>query len=133
MPTTEPVAPAANRLLAALPRTDRQRFLAGCELVKLDFAEVLAEPGQRIRCVYFPTDSFISLTIPMDERSSLEAGLIGDEGMLGISLILGVDIWPLHAKMLAEGPALRMDAAPFRRELGQSLALHRGLKATSMC
>jgi CRP-like cAMP-binding protein len=127
VPTTKP-APAANRLLAALPPTDRQRFLANCEPVELVYAEVLAEPGERIRRVYFPTESFISLTMPMDDRGSLEVGLIGDEGMLGISLILGVDIWPVHAKVLGEGPALRMDAAPFRRELEHSLALHRGLK-----
>ena len=127
MPLTNPT-PAANRLLAGLPRKDRQRFLAGCEPVELLFAEVLAEPGERIRHVYFPTESFVSLTVPVDERTSLEVGLVGNEGMLGISPILGVDVSPLHAVVQGEGPALRMDAAPFRRELDQSLALQRGLK-----
>lgn len=127
MPPTKP-APAANRLLAALPRKDRRRFLAGCEAVELVFAEVLAEPGERIRHVYFPTESFISLVTPIDGRPSLEVGLIGDEGMLGISLILGVDVAPLHALVQGEGPALRMNVAPFRRELGLSPALQRLLK-----
>ena len=127
MPRTKPV-PAANRLLAALPRKDRQRFLAGCEPVELVFAEILAEPGERIRHVYFPTQSFISLVTPIDGRASLEVGLIGDEGMLGISIILGVDVSPLHAVVQGSGPALRMDAALFRRELGLSPALQRLLK-----
>ena len=127
MPLTRP-APAANRLLAALPRKDRQRFLAGCKPVELAFAEVLAEPGERIRHVYFPTESFISLVIPIDSRASLEVGLVGDEGMLGISLILGVEISPLHAVVQGKGTALRMNAARFRRELAQSPALQRGLK-----
>ena len=127
MPLTRPT-PAANRLLVALPRKDRQRFLAGCEPVELAFAEVLAEPGERIRHVYFPTESFISLVIPIDSRASLEVGLVGDEGMLGISLILGVDMSPLHAVVQGKGTALRMNAARFRRELAQSPALQRGLK-----
>lgn len=91
MPPTKPAA-GANRLLAALPRKDRHRFVAGCEPVELVFADVLAEPGERIRHVYFPTESFISLTTPTDGCASLEVGLVGDDGMLGISLILGVDV-----------------------------------------
>jgi CRP-like cAMP-binding protein len=127
VPNTPP-DPATNRLLAALPRRDRQRFLAGCEPVDLVFAEVLSEPGARIRHVFFPTKSHISLTTPIEGRASLEVGLIGNEGMLGIPLILGVDVSPLHALVQGAGPALRMNAAPFRRELGLSSALQRGLK-----
>jgi CRP-like cAMP-binding protein len=127
VPRTPP-APATNRLLEALPRKARQRFLAGCETVELGFAEVLAEPGERIRHVYFPTASFVSLTTPVDGCSSLEVGLVGDEGMLGITLILGVEVSPLHAVVQGAGLALRMNAATFRREFALSPALQRGLK-----
>jgi CRP-like cAMP-binding protein len=120
--------PGTNRLLASLPRKDRQQFLAGCEQVKLVFAETLADPGKRIRHVLFPTEGFISLTTSLDERATLEVGLVGDEGMLGVTLILGVDASPLHALVQGEGSALSMDATRFRRELEQSSALQRILK-----
>ena len=121
-------APASNRLIAALPRADRVRFLAGCRPVNLAFAEVLMEPGDRIRQVYFPTDGFISLITPIHGGVSLEVGLVGDEGMLGTSVILGVDVSPLRALVQGPGQALTMGAAPFRRELDRSLPLQRGLK-----
>jgi CRP-like cAMP-binding protein len=120
--------PVANRLLAALPRKDRERFLAGCEPVVLGFAEVLAEPGARIHHVYFPTESIISLTTPTEGCASVEVGLVGNEGMLGVTLMLGVETSPLHAVVQGAGPALRMGSAPFRRELGLGTALQRELK-----
>ncbi|MGA7966427.1 MAG: Crp/Fnr family transcriptional regulator [Gammaproteobacteria bacterium] len=128
MPHTKPTQ-ADNLLLAALPRKQRQRFLTGCEPVQLGFSEVLAEPGEPIRHVYFPTESFISLVTPTtDGRSSVDVALVGNEGMIGIPLILGVDVSLLHAVVQGAGTALRMDAAPFRRELDQSPALQRELK-----
>ena len=126
MPPIKPAA--ANRLLAALPRKDHRRLLAGCESVELVFAEVLAKPGEGFRHVYFPTESFVSLTTPTDSCASLEVGLVGDEGMLGVSLLLGVDVAPLRAFVQGPGRALRMDTVRFRHELDQSLALQRELK-----
>ncbi|MDT8384344.1 MAG: Crp/Fnr family transcriptional regulator [Gammaproteobacteria bacterium] len=127
MPGKKPV-PAVNRILAALPREDRQRFLAVCEPVELVFAEILAEPGELIRHAWFPSESCISLMMPMDPRSSLEVGLVGNEGMLGVSLILGVEVSPLHALVLGAGPALRIGVVPLRRELARSPILEHLLK-----
>ena len=118
---------AQNRLLAALPRHDRHHLLARCERVELRFGDVLCRPGQRIRHVFFPTDSFISLITPIDGRANLEVGLVGDEGMLGVSCMLGVDTSPLHALVQGAGAAWRMEASRFSQELKHSPALQRGL------
>jgi hypothetical protein len=127
VPRTQSV-PAVNRLIEALPPQDRQRFLAACEPVDLAFAEVLSRPDERIRHVYFPTESFIALVSPPVGCGSLEVGMVGDEGMLGLPLTFGVGVSPLHAVVQGAGPALRMSAAAFRRELGLSPALQRGLQ-----
>ena len=108
MPLTE-TARATNRLLAGLPARDRIRILAACEPVELAFGDVLTKAGKPIRHVYFPTECFISLMTRIDTRACLEVGLVGDEGMLGISPILGVDVSPLHAVVQGSGEALRID------------------------
>lgn len=127
MPSTQAVS-ATNRLLAALPSKDRQHLLASCEPVELVPADVLRNPGDPIRYVYFPTDSIISLGMPIRGGAGLEVGLIGNEGMLGILLTLGVDVAPFHALVQGAGPALRIAAPAFLRELDQSPALQRALK-----
>jgi len=125
---SQPLPPTANnRLLAALPRQDRRHLLARCEQVELRFGDVLCRPGQRIRHVFFPTDSFISLITPIDGHTNLEVGLVGDEGMLGVSFMLGVHTSPLHALVQGAGPAWRMEASTFSQELKHSPALQRGL------
>lgn len=116
-----------NRLLAALPGTDRDYFLAGCEQVELGLGDILCEPGETIRHVYFPTNSYISLVTPGDGHSRLEVALVGSEGMCGIPLMLGVDASPLHAVVQGSGPAWRMDAERFRSELKHSASLQQHL------
>jgi len=120
--------PATNLLLTALPRKDREQLLANCESIELIFPEVLYRPGELISHVYFPAGSFISLVTPINCDSSLEVKLIGYEGMLGISLILGVDVEPFHSMVLGAGPALRMAAPLFLHELERSPALQMELK-----
>jgi CRP-like cAMP-binding protein len=118
---------ATNRILAALPSKDRERLLAHCEPVELMFADVIYKPGELILHVYFPTNSSISLVTPLEGSASLEVGLIGNEGMLGIPLTLGVDVSPFLALVQSSGPALRINVASFLRELGRSAALQREL------
>lgn len=128
MPHLKPI-PAANTLLAALPARDFRRLHAAMATVTLTFGEVLCEAGQRIRHVYFPTDSLVSLLTLVDDHLPLEVGLIGREGMVGVALALGVASTPVRALVQGSGSALRMDAAHFRRELANckplQVVLHR--------
>ena len=78
-----------NQLLAALPAADRRRLLANCDPVELVAGDNLTEPGDVTRHAFFPIDSFISLIAALD-GAHLEVGLVGNEGMVGSSLILGV-------------------------------------------
>ena len=122
-----PSRATSNRLIATLPRQDRQHLLARCEQVELPLGAVLCSPGERVRDVYFPVDAFISLIAPIDGHAGLEVGLVGDEGMLGVSLILGINSAPLHGLVQGAGTAWRMEARPFCLELKHSAALRRRL------
>jgi CRP-like cAMP-binding protein len=126
--TTYPPVFATNRLLAALPSQEREQLIRQCEIIQLHFAEVLYTVGDRIRHVYFPTGGFISLITPLDAGAGLEIGLIGNEGMLGTSLLLDVEIAPFQASVQGTGSALRISAAAFMQELEQSPVLWRLLK-----
>ena len=117
----------ANSLLAALPHAEYQRLLAGMEPVTLTYGEVLYAPGAPIRHVYFPIDCLISLLTTVEGNRALEVGLVGHEGMVGIPLALGINVSPVRALVLGTGTAMRMEAAPFRKELLQSMPLQRVL------
>lgn len=120
---TGPTVVHGNLLLDALSRPERQRLIARCEPIELTFGEVLCEQGKRLRHVYFPTGGFISLISALDDRPSLEVGLIGVEGMLGASMALGVGVAPLRAIVQGTGSALRMDATEFARDFAQAPAV----------
>jgi len=117
--------PTQNHLLDALPRNSYLRLLPGLTPVELVFGEVLYEPGQPIRHVYFPSRSLVSLLTLVEGHLALEVGLVGREGMVGIPLALGIDSSAVRALVQGAGPALRMDAARFRTELGNNPPLQR--------
>jgi len=117
----------SNRLLAALPGKDRGRILARCDQVELVAGDILHEAGTTQRHIYFPTGGFVSLVTPMGAQGGLEVALVGNEGMVGISPLLGVSVSPLRHVVLGAGSALRMSVASFRRLLDSSQALRRRL------
>src|SRR5688500_11174422 len=107
---------AVNSLLATLPGAEYRRLLAGLEPVTLTFGEILYQPGQSIRHVYFPCDSLVSLLTVVEGHKAMEIGLVGREGMLGIPVALGINDSPVRALVQGTGTALRMSAACFRSE-----------------
>ena len=112
-----------NRLLECLSVKDRAHVIDRCDEVELAFPDVLAEPGDPIRHVYFPTASFISLVAPMGGKDNLEVALAGNEGIYGVPVALGVDTSPVHALVQGGGSAWRMSTVEFRRELLRAPAL----------
>jgi CRP-like cAMP-binding protein len=116
-----------NSLLAALPRKSYRRLLPGLAPVDLAFGEVLYDAGEPIRDVYFPSQSLVSLLTLVEGHLALEVGMVGREGMVGIPLALGVEVSPVRALVQGAGPALRMSADRFRKELPRNPALQREL------
>jgi CRP-like cAMP-binding protein len=120
-------APITNQLLDRLPARDRAHLLARCERVVLSFPQILAEPGQTVRHVYFPTGSMISLVTPMDGRMSLQVALTGNEGMYGVGIALGVGFSHARAMVQGTGSAWRIGAAAFPGEFARSPALRKAV------
>jgi PAS domain S-box-containing protein len=121
------IPPTANSVLAALPRTEYQRLVAGLEPASLTFGDVLYEPGDPIRYIYFPSDCLISLLTQVENHMALEVGLVGSEGMVGIPLALGISTSSVRALVQGTGTAMRMEAGRFQIEFKQSPSLQREL------
>lgn len=117
-----------SRLIEGLPSKQRKQLLNGCEPVDLVFGNVLHEANQPIRHVYFPLSGFVSLVTTLDGHQPLEMGLIGNEGMLGATLALGIGQAPMRAVVQGSGSALRISSQLFKQELLSSPALLRALK-----
>jgi len=104
-----------NRLLAALSAKEFRELAPDLERVSLTLTQILYEPGDVIRYVYFPLDSLVSLLSAVDNRSTLEVGIVGNEGMTGIGIFLGVKNSRFKAVVQGAGIALRMKTSDLRR------------------
>jgi len=118
------VAPAAhtphqNHLLDALPAADYERIAAHLELIPMKLGDVLYESGAPLRHVYFPTTCIISLLYVMEDGASAEIAIVGNEGILGISLFMGGDTTPSRAMVQSGGYAYRLKADLLKTEFGR--------------
>jgi CRP-like cAMP-binding protein len=111
-----PVNPKQNHLLAAIPNAEWERFAPHLVPVKLALGEVIYESGSDQPYVYFPTDSIVSLLYVMEDGASAEIAIVGNEGLVGISLFMGGGTTPNRAVVQSAGHALRMRAQNVRDE-----------------
>lgn len=100
----------ANKLLAALPVTDRRRLLDDAQLVELEAQRALGASGQALAHAYFPTDGLISLLLPMTDSRTIEVGMIGPEGVLGAGCTLAAPTSAFDAVVRYDGYAWQIDA-----------------------
>ena len=115
---------SVNRLLATLTTKEYKRLLPKLKTVSLVLGEVLYEPGDVIKDVYFPNDSIISLISELSETSLLEVGMVGNEGMAGLAVFMGVSFSPTRALVQGAGTAMKMSSAAVRTEANRLGSLH---------
>lgn len=109
--------PVSNRLIESLPAGARNRLLRQCTVDNWVFGDIVCEANQKFEHVYFPVSGFISLLTVVDQHNPLEVGLIGNEGMLGVSLVLGVNEAPLQSIVQGAGTTLSMPVDQFQYTL----------------
>lgn len=115
-----------NRLLAALPREEYERLAPHLEEVSLALGQVLFSPEDEIAHAYFPSNSIVSLFTELSDGGGMDVGLVGREGIVGVSVILGGGETKV-ATVQAEGSALRIRADALREEFRRGGVLQNGL------
>jgi CRP-like cAMP-binding protein len=112
--------PQQNHLLSALPAAEFGRLSAHLELVPMPLGEALYESGGRLQHVYFPTTSIVSLLYVMEDGASAEIAVVGNEGILGISLFMGGETTPSRAVVQSAGFGYRLKAHFLKEEFNRA-------------
>jgi len=116
-PNQEPIL---NQLIAALPLAEKQRWLPQLEWVEMPLGQVLYESGSTLTHVYFPTSSIVSLLYVMENGSSAEIAVVGNEGIVGISLFMGGSSTPSRAVVQSAGQGYRLEAQAMKDEFNRA-------------
>ncbi len=115
-----PRSPMQNHLLAALPATEFDRLAPHLEEVAMPLGEVLYESGGQLRHVYFPATSIVSLLYELENGASAEIAVVGNEGILGISLFMGGETTPGRAVVQSAGHGYRLKAQLLKDEFNRA-------------
>jgi len=115
-----PHATTQNHLLAAFPLAEYERLAPHLELVAMPLGQVLSESGGRMEHVYFPTTAIVSLLYVLEDGASAEIAVVGNEGIVGISLFMGGDTTPSRAVVRSGGHGYRLKARYLQEEFGRA-------------
>jgi CRP-like cAMP-binding protein len=118
--TTTANLPKKNHLLAALPEAQWQRLLPQLEWVQMPLGQVLYESGKTLSHVYFPTTAIVSLLYVMENGASAEIAVVGNEGLVGISLFMGGESTPSRAVVQSAGEGFRLESESIKDEFGKA-------------
>src|SRR5471032_3397966 len=105
-----------NHLLSVLPETEWRRMAPHLVRVEMPLGKVVYESGDRLGHLYFPTTSVVSLLYVMEDGASAEIAIVGNEGVIGISLFMGGETTPSRAIVQSAGAAYRLPAAKMMAE-----------------
>ena len=122
--------PKINQLLAALPDAEWTRWLPQLELVDMPLGQVLYESGGTLRHVYFPISAIVSLLYVMENGASAEIAVVGNEGIVGISLFMGGESTPSRGIVQSAGQGYRLKAETIKEEFKHAPVLHLLLRYT---
>jgi CRP-like cAMP-binding protein len=114
---------SSNHLLAALPTAEWQRWQSQLELVDLRLGQVLYESGGKMSYVYFPIDAIVSLLTVLEDGDSAEIAVVGNEGIVGVSLFMGGETTPSRAVVQSAGQSVRLSAHVLKKEFSISPAV----------
>jgi len=118
--TPEPSKKHQNHLLAALPAAEWERWLPQLEWVEMPLGEVLYESGTTLSHVYFPLTAIVSLLYVMENGASAEIAVVGNEGIVGISLFMGGESTPSRAVVQSAGHGFRLNAQTMKDEFNRA-------------
>ncbi len=112
--------PRRNQLLAALPEPEWERWKVALEWVDLELGQVLYESGSTLSHVYFPTTAIVSLLYVLENGASAEIAVVGNEGIVGVSLFMGGGSTPSRAVVQSAGRGLRLSARRMKDEFDRA-------------
>lgn len=111
--------PRQNQILAALPKAEYERLLPGLELVALPLGLTMSASGDHVKYLHFPVSGIVSLVYALEDGSSSEIALVGNEGLVGISIYMGGESLPSSTEVQSEGEAYRLSRSNLKHAFDQ--------------